>query len=111
MQKKTFNSVLLWRFHEYGIVHVMSDLDLIILEYDIRITCPYLSYTTFMLVRCSYVVSTGYFSTILFFLYNSELNKIVEATTTLRRPKTVRYRTMFVRRSHENGNLGIARSP
>ena len=25
------------------------------------------------------------------FLYNSELNKIVEATTTLRRPKTVRY--------------------
>ena len=48
MQKKPFNSVLLWRFHEYGVVHVMSDLDLIILENDIRITCPYLSYTTFI---------------------------------------------------------------
>ena len=46
MQKNPFNSVLLWRFHEYGVVHVMSDLDLIILENDIRITCPYLSYTT-----------------------------------------------------------------
>ena len=45
------------------------------------------------------------------FLYNSELNKIVEATTTLRRPKNVRYRTISVRRSHENGNLGIVRSP
>ena len=46
-----------------------------------------------------------------FFLYNSELNKIVEATTTLRCPKNVRYRTISVRRSHENGNLGIVRSP
>ena len=45
------------------------------------------------------------------FLYNSELNKIVEATTTLRRPKNVRYRTISVRRSYENGNLGIVRSP
>ena len=35
MPKKTFNSVLLWRFHEYGVVHVMSDLDIIILENDI----------------------------------------------------------------------------
>ena len=41
------------------------------------------------------------------FLYNSELNKIVEATTTLRRQKNVRYRTISVRRSYENGNLGI----
>ena len=62
------------------------------------------------IVRCSYDVSTGYVSTILIFLYNSELNKIVEATTTLRRPKTIRYRTNSVRRSHENGNLGIVRS-
>ena len=45
------------------------------------------------------------------FLYNSELNKIVEATTTLRRPKTVQYRTISVRRSHENRSLGIVRSP
>ena len=45
------------------------------------------------------------------FLYNSELNKIVEATTTLRRPKNVRYRTISVRRSYKNGNLGIVRSP
>ena len=63
------------------------------------------------IVRCSYDVSSGYVSTILNFLYNSELNKIVEATTTLRRPKNVRYRTIFVRRSCENGNLGIVRSP
>ena len=63
------------------------------------------------IVRCSYDMSTGYVSTILNFLYNSELNKIVEATTTLRRPKNVRYRTISVRRSHENGNLGIVRSP
>ena len=63
------------------------------------------------IVRCSYDMSTGYVSTILNFLYNSELNKIVMATTTLRRPKTVRYRTISVRRSHENGNLGIVRSP
>ena len=63
------------------------------------------------IVRCSYDISTGYVSTILNFLYNSELNKIVEATTTLRRPKTVRYRTISVRRSHENGNSGIVRSP
>ena len=55
------------------------------------------------IVRCSYDVSTGFVSTILNFLYNSELNKIVEATTPLRRPKTVR-------RSQENGNLGIVRS-
>ena len=52
-----------------------------------------------------------YGSTILNFLYNSELNKIVGATTTLRRPKNVRYRTISVRRSHENGNLGIVGSP
>ena len=58
-----------------------------------------------------YDVSSGYVSTILNFLYNSELNKIVEATTTLRRPKNVRYRTISVRRSYENGNLGIVRSP
>ena len=45
------------------------------------------------------------------FLYNSELNKIVEATTTIRRPKTARYRTISIWRSHENGNLGIVRSP
>ena len=63
------------------------------------------------IVRCSYDMSTGSVSTILIFLYNSELNKIVEATTTLPRPKTVRYRTISVRRSHENGNLGIVRSP
>ena len=63
------------------------------------------------IVRCSYDVSSGYVSTILNFLYNSELNKIVEATTTLRRPKNVRYRTISVRRSYENGNLGIVRSP
>ena len=63
------------------------------------------------IVRCSYDMSTGYVSTILIFLYNSELNKNVEATTTLRRSKTVRYRTISVRRSHENGNLGIVRSP
>ena len=63
------------------------------------------------IVRCSYDMSTGYVSTILNFLYNSELNKIVEATTTLRRPKNVRYRTISSRRSHENGNLGIVRSP
>ena len=44
------------------------------------------------------------------FLYNSELNKIVEATTSLRRPKNVRFRTISVRRSYENGNLGIVRS-
>ena len=46
-----------------------------------------------------------------FFLYKSELNKIVEATTTLRGPKPVRNRTISVRRSHENGNLVIVRSP
>ena len=63
------------------------------------------------IVRCSYDVSTGYVSTFLIFLYNSEFNKIVEATTSLRRPKSVRYRTISVRRSHENGNLGIVRSP
>ena len=63
------------------------------------------------IVRCSYDMSTGYVSTILIFLYNSELNKIVEATTTLRRPKNVRYRTISVRRSYENENLGIVRSP
>ena len=63
------------------------------------------------IARCSYDVSLGYVSTILNFLYNSELNKIVEATTTLRRPKNVRYRTISVRRSYENGNLGIVRSP
>ena len=63
------------------------------------------------IVQGSYDVSTGYVSTILNVLYNSELNKIVEATTTLRHPKTVRYRTITVRRSHENGNLGIVRSP
>ena len=63
------------------------------------------------IVRCSYDVSSGFVSTILIFLYNSELNKIVEATTTLRRPKNVRCRTISVRRSYENGNLGIVRSP
>ena len=63
------------------------------------------------IARCSYDVSLGYVSTILNFLYNSELNKIVEATTTLRRPKNVRCRTISVRRSYENGNLGIVRSP
>ena len=63
------------------------------------------------IVRCSYDVSSGYVSTISNFLYNSELNKIVEATTPLRRPKNVRYRTISVRRSYENGNLGIVRSP
>ena len=46
MQKNPFNSVLLWRFHEYGVV--MSVLDLIISKNDIRITCPYLSNTTFV---------------------------------------------------------------
>ena len=46
-----------------------------------------------------------------FFLYYSELNKIVEATTTLRRPKTVRYRRALVRRSLVNGYLGIVPSP
>ena len=56
MQKNPFNSDLLWRFHEYGVVHVMSDLDLIILENDIRITCPYLSYTTFITL---YIVNYG----------------------------------------------------
>ena len=56
------------------------------------------------IVRSSYDVSTGYVYTILNFLYNSELNKIVGATTTLRSPITAR-------RSHENGNLGIVRSP
>ena len=49
------------------------------------------------IVRCSYDVSSGYVSTILIFFYNSELNKIVEATTTLRRQKNVRYRTISVR--------------
>ena len=63
------------------------------------------------IVRCSYDISTGYVSTILNFLYNSELNNIVEATTTLLHQKTVRYRTISVRRSHENGNLCIVRSP
>ena len=63
------------------------------------------------IVRCSYDVSSGYVSTILNFLYNSELNKIVEATTTLRRPKNVRYRTISIWRSCKNGNLGIVRSP
>ena len=48
------------------------------------------------IVPCPYDVSMGYVSTILNFLYNSELNKIVEATTTLQRPKTVRYRTISV---------------
>ena len=63
------------------------------------------------IVRCSYDVSSGYVSKILNFLYNSELNKIVEAATTLRRPKNVLYRTISVRRSYENGNLCIVRSP
>ena len=63
------------------------------------------------IVGCSYDVSSGYVSTILNFLYNSELNKIVEAMTTLRRPKNVRCRTISVRRLYENGNLGIVRSP
>ena len=49
------------------------------------------------IVRCSYDVSSGYVSMILNFLYNSELNKIVEAKTTLRRPKNVRY-TEIVRK-------------
>ena len=62
-------------------------------------------------VRCSYNVSTGNGLTILNFLYNPELNKILEATATLRRPKTVRYRTASVRRPHGYGNLGIVRSP
>ena len=62
------------------------------------------------IVRCSYDVSTGYVFTILIFLYSSELNKIAEATTILRRQKTVRYRTISVRRPHENGKLGIVRS-
>ena len=42
------------------------------------------------IVRCSYDVSTGYGHTIFNSLYNSELNKIVEATATLRRQKNVR---------------------
>ena len=56
------------------------------------------------IVRCSYNVSTSYVSMTLNFC-------MIQATTTLRRPKTVRYRTISVRRSHENGNLGIVRSP
>ena len=63
------------------------------------------------IVLCSYDVSTGYGLTIIIFLYNSELNKIVEATATLRRPKAVRYRTASVRRPRGNGNFGIVRSP
>ena len=55
------------------------------------------------IVRCSYEVSLGYVSTILIFLYNSELNKIVEATTTLRRPKNVRYHTI----SGDRTKMGI----
>ena len=62
------------------------------------------------IVRCSYDVSTVYGLTIFIFLYNSELNKIEEATATLLRPKTVRYRTAFLRRPHDNWNLGIVRS-
>ena len=37
-------------------------------------------------LRGSYNVSTGYGLTIFNFLYNSEFNKIVKATSTLRRP-------------------------
>ena len=69
-------------------------------SYDRRVTtvrCPYDARTG--IVRCSYDVSSGYISTILNFLYNSELNKIVEATTTLRRPKNVQYRTISVLRT------------
>ena len=63
------------------------------------------------IVRCSYDVSTGYVLTIFNCLYNSELNKIVEATATLRSQNSVRYRTASVRIPHGNGNLGIVRSP
>ena len=72
----------------------------------IAVRCPYGDRA--MLLRRVYGLR---FYDFFFFFYNSELNKIVEATTTLRRPKTVRYRTISVRRSHENGNLGIVRSP
>ena len=50
------------------------------------------------IVRCSYDVSSGYVSTILIFLYNSELNKIVEATTPQKRTISYDLRTEIVRK-------------
>ena len=81
------------------------------LAFSTRSPCDHREMPVRGIVRCSYDVSTGYVLTIFYFLYNLELNKIVEVVTILRRPKTVRYRTASVRRSHENGNLGIVRLP
>ena len=59
------------------------------LVFSARLTCDHRA----MPVRGSCNAPTkclrGYILTIFNFLYNSELNKIVEARTTLRRPKTV----------------------
>ena len=67
-------------------------------------------------VRCPYgnramLLRRVYGLMIFKFLYNSELNKIVEATATLRHPKTVWYRTASIWRPHRNVNLGIVQSP
>ena len=45
------------------------------------------------------------------FFVSFRVKKIELAAATLRRPKTVRYRTASVRRPHENENYSIVRSP